>query len=984
MGTESEKGKKILLIDGHSVLNRAFFGIPDLTNSEGLHTNAIYGFLNILFKILDEEEPDYLTVAFDRSEPTFRHKMYAEYKGTRKPMAEELRQQVPIMKDILHAMGIATVEKAGLEADDILGTISVLAEQAGMTVSILSGDRDLLQLATDRVKIRIPKTKRTGTEIEDYNAKEVKEKYLVSPKAFIDVKALMGDSSDNIPGVPGIGEKGATAIIAKFGSIENAFEHVEEVTPKRARTALAEHYDLAVLSKTLATIDTHAEFSYDLEQAALPDFYTEEALLWFKRLEFKNMIARFSDREQKKETKPEELPVIRSAEVAAAALPQILKDVCGADLGLFIIEEGGSFFGAAIAYRAVPETTAAISTMGTANAAAIGQSGNGVAGEEADTAAGTFGAAAETVAAKAQGENYMAGEDPDIIAIDTGTDRGMADAADTQHGAGPADGAQNVGSRDTISCVYLSYGPAFSKEAVCIFLQQLGSAAARVIAPDIKAVLKHLSLAENGVFDINLAAYLLNPLKNDYVYEDIAKDYLDEMVPGKADLLGKLKIAKAAAEKPEALVRMGCSAASVCLKAADVLLQRLEQAGMRRLYEELELPLVFVLDDMEKAGVRTDGEALAAYGQQLTGRIGELEQSIWDLAGEEFNINSPKQLGVILFEKLLLPYAKRTKTGYSTAADVLEKLAPEYPIAAQILEYRQLTKLKSTYADGLVPCIAADGRIHTTFNQTITATGRLSSTDPNLQNIPIRMELGRQIRRVFIPAEGYVFLDADYSQIELRVLAHMSEDENLIAAYKHAEDIHRITASQVFHVPPEEVTPLQRRNAKAVNFGIVYGISSFGLSQDLSISRKEAENYITSYFETFPGIKSYLDRSVREAKKNGYSETLFGRRRPIPELSSGNYMQRQFGERIAMNSPIQGTAADIIKIAMLRVHRRLRAEGLRSRLILQVHDELLIETAPEEIEAVRTILEEEMRGAADLSVELEIDCKEGTNWLEAH
>lgn len=894
MDTASENRKKILLIDGHSVLNRAFFGIPDLTNSEGLHTNAIYGFLNILFKILDEEEPDYLTVAFDRSEPTFRHKMYAEYKGTRKPMAEELRQQVPIMKEILHAMGIMTVEKAGLEADDILGTLSVLAEQAGMTVSILSGDRDLLQLATDRVKIRIPKTKRTGTEIEDYNAKEVMEKYLVSPKAFIDVKALMGDSSDNIPGVPGIGEKGATAIIAKFGSIENAYEHVEEVTPKRARTALAEHYDLAQLSKTLATIDTHAEFSYDLEQAALSDFYTEEALLWFKRLEFKNMIARFSDREQKKETEPEEFPVLRSAETAAAALPQLLDSVRGADLGLSIVEEAGTFFGAAIAYR--------------------------------ETAMG----------------------------------------------------------RNTISCVFFCCGPAFSKEEVCTLLQQLVSAAARVIAPDIKAVLKHFSLAEDGVFDSNLAAYLLNPLKNGYAYEDIAKDYLEEMVPGRADLLGKLKIAKAAAEKPEALVRMACTEASVSLKAADVLLQKLEQAGMRRLYEELELPLVFVLDDMEKAGVRTDGEALAAYGEQLTGRIGELEQSIWDLAGEEFNINSPKQLGGILFEKLMLPYAKRTKTGYSTAADVLEKLAPEYPIAAQILEYRQLTKLKSTYADGLAPCIAADGRIHTTFNQTITATGRLSSTDPNLQNIPIRMELGRQIRRVFIPAEGFVFLDADYSQIELRVLAHMSEDENLIAAYKHAEDIHRITASQVFHVPPQEVTPLQRRNAKAVNFGIVYGISSFGLSQDLSISRKEAEHYIHSYFETFPGIKSYLDRSVAQAKKNGYSETLFGRRRPIPELASGNYMQRQFGERIAMNSPIQGTAADIIKIAMLRVYRRLRAEGLRSRLILQVHDELLIETAPEEIEAVHTILEEEMRGAAELSVELEIDCKEGTNWLEAH
>ncbi len=875
--------EKILLVDGHSILNRAFYGIPDLTNSEGLHTNAVYGFLNILFKIMDEEKPDYLSVIFDRSEPTFRHEMYGDYKGNRAPMARELREQVPVIKDVLQAMGIVTVEKAGYEADDILGTIARRMEDDGLDVCILSGDRDLLQLATDRVMIRIPKTKRGGTEIEDYHAGDVLERYQVTPEEYIDVKALMGDSSDNVPGVPGIGEKGATSIISKYKSIENAYDHVDEITPAKAKNALAEHYDMAQLSKKLVTIDTDADIDYDPESAAVGDFYTPEAYNWFKRLEFKQMLSRFDDVDTGVSPVEDGFSTITDKAEAEAFLTENGEERAA----VTFLEEDGNLFGAAVAF---------------------------------------------------------AGDRAAFFPCETELER-----------------------------------PALEQR-----IQQLCDSCGTVIAPDLKALMKHVSIREGRGIDTNLAAYLLNPLKNEYTCDDIAKDYLGRVIPGRADLLGKTKLAKAVSEKPEAVAKLGCYMAWTAFCAADPMMERLAETGMDELYREIELPLVYVLDDMEKKGICVDGEALRDYGEQLTGRIAELEQSIYEKAGETFNINSPKQLGVILFEKLGMPNGKKTKTGYSTAADVLEKLAPDYPIVSEILEYRTLTKLKSTYAEGLGGCIGPDGRIHTTFNQTITATGRLSSTDPNLQNIPIRLELGSLIRKVFIPREGYVFVDADYSQIELRVLAHMSEDENLIAAYRHAEDIHRVTASQVFHTPPEEVTPLQRRNAKAVNFGIVYGISSFGLSQDLSISRQEAEEYIERYFATFPGVKNLLDRLVSDAKENGYAVTMFGRRRPVPELSSSNFMQRQFGERIAMNSPIQGSAADIIKIAMNRVYRRLKKEGLKSSLILQVHDELLVEAARDEVEQVTDILREEMSHAAKLSVDLAVEEHVGENWLEAH
>lgn len=890
---------KLVLVDGHSILNRAFFGIPDLTNSEGLHTNAVYGFLNILFKILDEEQPDYLTVAFDVHAPTFRHKMYDAYKGTRKPMAEELRQQVPLMKEMLTAMGVTIVEKEGYEADDLLGTIAKQSEAQGLEVSIVSGDRDLLQLASDHIKIRIPKTKRTGTEIEDYLAKDVVEKYQVTPLQFIDVKALMGDSADNIPGVPGIGEKTATALIVFYGSIENAHDHLEEIKPNRAKQNLSEHYDMAQMSKELATIEIHAPIEYSLEDAKLGNLFTEEAYLMCKRLEFKNMLSRF-DIDAPKNLAEEHFTFVTDKKQISDIFKKAKK---AGHIGCCLLP------------------------------------GEGIITEQLSL--------------------FEQPKEQQVI-------EGMSIAFSEE------------------DIYYLSAGTEVSAEELLEEIRELSGGQTKVSVMDLKETLKTLPLPENDrYFDASVAAYLLNPLKNDYPYEDLAKDYAGLMIPSKTDLLGKESPVKAKQAKPEAFLKYICYMAYIPWKTRDRLLEELNNTGMQTLYDTIELPLVYTLSDMEKEGVHVDAEELKRYGGELAAQIEVLEKEIYEGAGETFNINSPKQLGHILFEKLEMPYGKKTKTGYSTAADVLEKLAVEYPLVSKILEYRQLAKLKSTYADGLANFIEEDGRIHTNFQQTVTATGRLSSTDPNLQNIPIRMELGRMIRKVFLPKDGYVFVDADYSQIELRILAHMSGDEMLIQAYREAQDIHRMTASQVFHTPFEKVTDLQRRNAKAVNFGIVYGISSFGLSQDLSISKKEAQEYIERYFESYPKIKEFLDGCVEKAKKDGYSVTMFGRRRPLPEISSSNFMQRSFGERIAMNAPIQGTAADIIKIAMNRVHRRLIDEGLKSRLLLQVHDELLIETAPDEVDEVKKILDEEMKGAADLSVELEIDTHTGKNWYEA-
>ena len=879
--------EKIVLIDGHSILNRAFYGLPDLTNSEGLHTNAVYGFLNILFRTLEEEQPQYLAVAFDVHAPTFRHQMYADYKGTRKPMPSELREQVPMLKEVLRAMDIELVEKAGYEADDILGTLAERCEKKGMEVTVVSGDRDILQLASDRIMIRMPKTVRGKTTIENYHAKEVLERYQVEPKQIIELKALMGDTSDNIPGIPGVGEKTATKLIVEYGSIENAYVHVEEIRPNKAKESLKNNYDLAVMSKKLATIDTNAPVECDLEHAKIRNLYTEEAYEMFRRLDFKNLLGRF-DSAAVKEQDSLFIRVETDLEEAEALLKQAAVQPA---VGLELLESTAhEILGLAVAWEKDGE--------------------------------------------------------PEVCYI-------------------PASETVTVG---------------FLKEKT----EELFAAVKKVCVMDIKKLLKNVkNIRPEQVFDAGIAAYLLNPLKNTYTYDDLAKEYLQVYLPSTEEIFDTAKLPDLAAVSDELA---GCYAGNMAYavyRVREIMEQRLEAEGMSRLYQEIEIPLAFTLADMEEAGIRVEAEELKAYGERLQVRIGELEEKIYQEAGETFNINSPKQLGVILFEKLQLPGGRKTKSGYSTAADVLEKLAPDHPIVSKILEYRQLAKLKSTYADGLSAFIGPDGRIHSTFNQTITATGRISSTEPNLQNIPVRMELGRLIRKVFLPADGCVFIDADYSQIELRVLAHMSGDEKLIAAYRQAEDIHRITASEVFHVPFDEVTPLQRRNAKAVNFGIVYGISSFGLSQDLSISRKEAQQYIEKYFETYPGIKGFLDGCVEQAKEQGYSVTMFGRRRPVPELKSSNFMQRSFGERVAMNAPIQGTAADIIKIAMIRVNERLKREQLRARLLLQVHDELLIEAPLEEVDQVQRILEEEMTHAADLKVKLEIDMHTGNSWYEA-
>ncbi|MFQ9928478.1 MAG: DNA polymerase I [Lachnospiraceae bacterium] len=868
--------EKIVLIDGHSILNRAFYGLPDLTNAEGLHTNAIYGFLTIMFKILEEEKPEYLTVAFDVHAPTFRHEMYDAYKGTRKPMADELRQQVPVIKEVLGAMGIKTIEQAGLEADDLLGTISRRSEERGMEVSVISGDRDLLQLATEHVKIRIPKTKQGRTEVEDYYSEDVKNRYQVTPLEFIDLKALMGDTSDNIPGVPSIGEKTAAKIITEYHSIENAYAHVEELKPPRASKALKEHWDLAVMSKTLATIEVHADFAYDFEEARLGNIYTEEAYAYFQRLQFKNLLSKFDvtapansveDHFRVIESKTEATEIFRKAAQADCVGVAIFKDLENV-LPLFVQEAGVG--GIALSF-----------------------------------------------------------------------------------------------SQEDILCIRCN--AELSGEWLLNELEMIAEKTNRFVVFDLKAQMEFLKIQrKDNCFDATVAAYLLNPLKSDYTYEDVAREQLDLILEDKTDLTTK-----------------ACYEAYTAYASSAKLEKRLKENGLWSLFEEIEMPLVFTLYDMEKNGVKVEAEALKLYGDQLGDKIVELEKEIYEDANETFNINSPKQLGVVLFENMKIPGGRKTKTGYSTAADVLEKLAPEYPIVAKILEYRQLTKLKSTYADGLAGYIQEDGRIHGKFNQTVTATGRISSTEPNLQNIPVRVELGRMIRKVFVPEEGYVFVDADYSQIELRVLAHCSGDEQLIKAYREEADIHRITASQVFHVPFDEVTDLQRRNAKAVNFGIVYGISSFGLSQDLSITRKEAAKYIEDYFHTYPGIKAFLDDAVAHAKENGYVKTLFGRRRPVPELASSNFMQRSFGERVAMNAPIQGTAADIMKIAMIGVNKRLKEQKLKSRLVLQVHDELLIEAHHAEIDIVKEILREEMEQAASLDVPLEIDMHTGNNWYEA-
>ena len=895
---------KLLLIDGHSILNRAFYGVPDLTNSAGLHTNAVYGFLNMLFKVMEEEKPDYLLIAFDLKEKTFRHKMFEAYKGTRKPMPVELHQQVPVIKQVLAAMNITIVTKAGYEADDILGTLAFQAEEAGLEVTIMSGDRDLLQLATKKIKISIPKTKKGVTEIENYYWDNVIDLYNVNPREFIDVKALMGDASDNIPGVTGIGEKTASKIIAQYHSIENAYEHIEKITPNKAKLSLQAEYDIARLSKTLATIDTQVPLDISYKDGEIQDIYNDASYEEISKLEFKSILAKFNKN-----------GVVANETVDLDSLTKEIKDLNAFNKMIKEIKDK-ELIGIDLINIKLQENQQL-----------------------------TFDFISEPV------------EDTIFGSIFDGKTLYIIDSSKIDKNS--------------------------SKEVTAQLKNVLETQKLAVFG--LKNILKMIDFKDNNnILDCEIGGYLLNPLKDKYFYEDICRDYLKYTLKSREELIGKADYSTVYKNDRHNLIMLTNCNSFVAYNGYKVLLSELKNNGMEELYYNIELPLIYSLNRMEKKGIRLDATSLKEYGLMLKESIEKLEKDIYTQCNVEFNINSPKQLGEVLFEKMGLKGGKKTKTGYSTSADVLEKLKEENPVIKDILEYRQLTKLKSTYADGLINYVEADGRIHGTFNQTITATGRISSTEPNLQNIPIRMPLGSLIRKVFIPKENCVFVDADYSQIELRILAHMSEDESLIEAYNSGMDIHSITASKVFNVPLEQVTKQQRSNAKAVNFGIVYGMSAFGLSQDLSISRKEATEYINQYFETYPKVKEYLDNIVAFAKEKGYVKTLFGRKRPIPELKSSNFMQKSFGERIAMNSPIQGTAADIMKIAMINVDKRLQQENMKSRIVLQVHDELLVEAYKDEVDKVSEILSQEMSNAANLSVNLDVDVNVGDNWLEAH
>ena len=942
----SSAGKKLLLVDGHSILNRAFYGMPDLTNAKGVHTGAVYGFLNILFSQIDELQPDYLTVAFDVHAPTFRHEAYAEYKGTRKSMPEELREQVPLMKKMLTAMGIPICEQAGLEADDILGTLAKKAQAVDMDVVLLSGDRDLLQIATDRICIRIPRTRKGQTVIDDFREAQVLETYGVTPLQFIEVKALMGDASDNIPGVPKVGEKTATQLIREFGSVDGVYEHLDEVKKPALHKTLAENEDKARMSLFLAAIKTDCDVELDMEKAAAGGYYTKEAFELCTELGFKNILPRF-DRDVVEETAGGFEPLEIVEEKALAQMKDtLLSEIRSGQEMVIGVWPVLDFPGYGM------ESPAVLTGVGISSSPAGAKSADG------NWFIRTDGAGENNAAVLSFLKELRTAVRESSTASDS---RETSAASDLKESSAASESKENTGS---MLAVFGQKGHMF------------------LWGIDAEAEFSE-GIRMEGILDLLVGSYLVNPLKSDYEIEDVASEYLGISLQGAKSLFGKKTWARAFGEEPGAVISYACRAADAIRQAAPLVRSKLQDSGMWELYTQIERPLTFILSDMESLGIRIQPEALKAYSDSLGGRIDELEQQIYRETGETFNIASPKQLGEVLFEKMGLPGGKKTKTGYSTAAGVLEKLAPDYPVVNDILEYRGLTKLRSTYADGLMAYVADDRRIHTTLRQTITATGRISSTDPNLQNIPMKTDLGRQIRKAVIPREGYTFTDADYSQIELRILAHMSGDPGLIEAYRENEDIHRITASKVFHTPIDEVTPLQRRNAKAVNFGIVYGISSFGLSQGLSISRAEAAEYIKAYFKTYPGIKIFLDGLVSSAKKEGYAITMYGRRRPVPELSSSNFMQRSFGERVAMNSPIQGSAADIMKIAMIRVWERLEREKLQSRLILQIHDELLIETAPGEEETVRRILEEEMEHAADLSVRLETDVHSGADWYMA-
>ena len=953
---------ELMLIDGHSILNRAFYAIPPLTAPDGTPTGAIYGFLNILFKFIDEEKPNKLIVAFDRSEPTFRHEKYKEYKGTRKSMDHDLRVQVPLIKDVLKSMNITIAEKPGYEADDIIGTLSKRMSANGEKVVIVSGDKDLLQLLDDNITMKNPKTRAGKTTVDTYTPAELYEEYGVTPEEFVDLKALMGDTSDNIPGAKGIGPKTAMPLIAEYHTVENLLDHIDDIKSKSTAKKLTESKDNIILSKFLAKIDVDAPIETDIDGAKLENLCNDNSMDFLIKLNLKTFVERLKKKGYGSDGGSDSNGTAASDKDVNQPDENAMQPASNDD-----IEE---LFGELMAESAAANGTADSDRTAT------------VTPEKEvhidDNIFNPVGPMTELKTVEIQDFDEYTKLSDDIF-------KNVSNARNASISL-MNDGDNVFVSVASGDSIYTVQEPYLSKEQILSGVRELFDRISRadnreifakIYVNNINFFIKNLELETSygfpvdNIFDLGLAAYIVDPNVGNYSYDVLAFTYLKEVLETPKDL-------KKDVQKQTVLE------ANVLFHSGREVYSKLVSVDGESLYKDVELPTSLVLADMSMQGIRVQKDELNNYTQKLSERIEIIREQIIEEAGVDFNISSPKQLGEVLFDRLHLPHGKKTKTGYSTAADVLESLAPEYTIVANVLEYRTLTKLKSTYGEGLVAFIEPDGRIHGEFNQTVTATGRISSSQPNLQNIPIRMEIGRQIRKVFVPKDGCVFLDADYSQIELRVLAHMSGDEKLIDAYRSAEDIHTMTASQVFHVPVDMVTPEMRRNAKAVNFGIIYGISSFGLSNDLSISVSEAKQYIDSYFHTYPKIKTFLDNLVQSAKDKGYSETILGRKRPIPDLSSKNFRLRSFGERVAMNEPIQGTAADIMKIAMIRVFNELYSRNLKSRLILQVHDELLIETYKDEVDEVKSILEEAMTKAVKLKVPLMIETGEGDNWLNAH
>ena len=880
---------KLMVIDGNSIVNRAYYGIRPLTTRDGLYTHAVFGFLTTLLRLREEESPDAVCVTFDVHAPTFRHTADAAYKATRKPMPEELRQQMPVLKEVLSALNIPRYELEGWEADDLIGTISRKCEASGWECVVVTGDKDSLQLITDKTKVKLVSTRMGQTTTKDMTQEAFRDQYGFDPIHMIDLKALMGDASDNIPGVPGIGEKTAMALVQTYGSIDALYAKMPDIEAKPAAIKkLAAGEESARHSFWLATIATDAPLDFRPEDN-LVRAPGEEAYPLFLKLEFTKLIDRF---------------------------------------GLAAPESSGASAGGEVAVT-VEQVTAP---------------------DRAE----------ELLSLWRQGDPVSLLALPDLTAVSvvcrTGEDTAL-----------------------TAELLFDQYQGDWNTLLTALF-----SADIKKVSHNVKDLMR--TLLENGLpaegflFDTALAAYLLDATAGSYDLGRLFVTYFNQELPKPVhlekdafSLLGDTAAARASLDSYAAAVDA----------LYETLVPKLREKNLWDLFEKAELPLCAVLADMEIAGCRVDAAALSSFGEALAERAARLEQEIYDLAGEEFNINSPKQLGVILFDKLGLPHGKKTKTGWSTNADVLEKLRYEAPIVEKVLEYRQYAKLKSTYADGLLKAMDADGRVRTSFQMTVTATGRLSSTEPNLQNIPTRTDLGSEIRRMFVPAEGCVLVDADYSQIELRLLAHISADAGMQAAFRSGGDFHAETAAKVFHVAREDVTPEMRRQAKAVNFGIVYGISAFSLSQDIGVTVAEAKAYMDAYFATFPGVRRYMDAVVEQAEQNGYVETLFHRRRDLPELTSSNHNLRAFGQRVALNMPIQGTAADIMKLAMIAVWRRLRAEQPAARLVLQVHDELIVECPEADAQAVAALLEEEMEHVAELSVPLTAEAHWGKNWLEA-